>query len=352
MKALTTLPPAIGLSISLTVGLPGCSDTRRTSTSEEPAAPSLREPAPSPKNAKNTTSATERTLAEASALLWPRTHEDRFTQTTTREHDAAEPIVQGVLAALSDGSSPDFGERVGELGMKTEEWIIDGRRVLVLRERDSDRHGRGVYLFRRDPQTPSAQPLRILQAPHAYFDKGTGALALELLVRGDDDARPDALFANSMHRYGRPGTPTPAKHAPTDLAHNPDHFFSALTRALVGSAQGAEVVQLHGFARSRGRDEGEGEVHAVVSAGLPKRSSQRARDVAAAMHNALAGVRVYPDQVDWLGATTNVQGKLVRAIPQADFLHIELSSSARRRLAEDARLLSILGASIWSHRDH
>lgn len=295
-------------------------------------------------------------LNDARRRLWPREHSDTFETTTTRERAAVQRLIDPLVAALAQSESlPALHDIADELGLKLEEWVIEGVTLWVLVEPDSRRRGGGIYLFRRDAAVLSERPLRVLQAPHSYYDTRTGRLALTLLVRGSADARPDALFANSMHRYGRPGSEIPVTPVPTDLSHNPNHLFSAMTDTLARTHGRAQVVQLHGFARLKTK-EGEKEekdkmtepaVEAIVSAGLRERSSVRARSTAQALRSVLQEVRVFPEEVDQLGATTNVQGKLLRMVPRSSFVHVELSKDTRDRLANDPALLDRLGAGLW-----
>jgi hypothetical protein len=68
-----------------------------------------------------------------------------------------------------------------------------------------------------------------------------------------------------------------------------------------------------------------------LSAAFPKRS-----------------ILVYPIDTDQLGATTNAQGRALRAAGFAGFAHLELSAAFRKTLvadpAERARLAACLGA--------
>jgi hypothetical protein len=51
----------------------------------------------------------------------------------------------------------------------------------------------------------------------------------------------------------------------------------------------------------------------------------------------MTGVKKYPEDSGELGATTNVQGQIVRA-SGGRFLHVEIEASLRRGLLTDARL--------------
>jgi len=46
---------------------------------------------------------------------------------------------------------------------------------------------------------------------------------------------------------------------------------------------------------------------------------------------------VYPEHVTELGATTNSQGKVLRDVRHAGFLHLEMALELRQRLKSSAR---------------
>ncbi|HGG57634.1 MAG TPA: hypothetical protein ENK31_07555, partial [Nannocystis exedens] len=249
--------PTLALAL---VAATACSDASRSTDSEPPtelrkagqAEPqiSAQKPRTTSQEIEPKTEIRELSLDDAARRLWPRKHSDSFEATTTREWNAVQQIIDPLVAALAEGKPlPAVHDIANELGLELEEWRVEGVTLWVLIEPKARRRGAGIYLFRRDAAVAGDRPLRLLQAPHSYYDTGTGRLALMLLVRGSADARPDVLFANSMHRYGRPGGDVPVLPVPTDLSHNPDHLFSAMTDALARTHGRVQVVQLHGFAR-------------------------------------------------------------------------------------------------------
>jgi hypothetical protein len=205
--------------------------------------------------------------------------------------------------------------------------------VWVLREAAGRREGTGLYAFR-----PGGAPLCV-QAPHTFFDEGTGPIALAVFA----DLHAGCLFVNTVHRYA----PSSGGESLADAAHAERTAFRAVTQGMLEGARWA-IVQLHGF----GEHEQIGpEVAGVVSDGASARSdgspAARLRD---ALARRLAPSRVLLHGVDTraLGGTTNVTGADARRAGTL-FLHVELSASARRRLRHggaaplSAALAEVLG---------
>ena len=62
-------------------------------------------------------------------------------------------------------------------------------------------------------------------------------------------------------------------------------------------------------------------------------------------------VKRFPEQTKELGATTNAQGKLLRSLAAATFVHVEMSASLRKRLAAEAALREQLAAALFDTSD-
>jgi hypothetical protein len=191
--------------------------------------------------------------------------------------------------------------------------LQDGRAVAAL-----DLSGpAGGCFFRLG--TVSAEVL--LQAPHSFFDRYTGVIGLEVFhaasLRG--------FCFNTSHRFGSGTSATDAEPG-ADAAHDPRSPLSAQTAAVLQAIPYTVVIQLHGFDED---SVAEG-VDAIVSAGASAEKS--ARDLTHAALSTLGlRLRRYPEEIDVLGGTGNAQGKLVAA-STGQFVHLELSSSARHKL--------------------
>ncbi|MBI2392471.1 MAG: hypothetical protein HYV09_23000 [Deltaproteobacteria bacterium] len=195
--------------------------------------------------------------------------------------------------------------------------------ALLLRE-SGKRRGGGAYLVR-----PESKNRLYVQAPHTFHDEGTLPLACELFARG----RAAALFINTAHRY-RAAAQTPGGNWPADVAHNRESLFQAATEAIVraplpGGPRAARVVQVHGF----GEREGNGAI--VISGGVRQANHPTVGRIASALSRVIdGGVLRFPDDHPELGATTNVQGAIVRE-SGGQFLHLEMAAPLRRALLSD-----------------
>jgi hypothetical protein len=209
--------------------------------------------------------------------------------------------------------------------------VVRGRETfLVLREIEGIRRGGGVYALR---PAPRGRPV-VIQAPHSFFDEGTGALALDIFER----SQAFALALNTVHRYLSKPKPA-AGHAPSDLAHSDRSYFQAFTVGASRALERAAFVQIHGF----GADAHAGleDVDIVASKGDAAAIADPTFEGLVADLRALAGaerVAVYGREARVLGATTNVQGRFINGTSDDFFYHLELARSLRGRLERDAVL--------------
>ena len=109
-------------------------------------------------------------------------------------------------------------------------------------------------------------------------------------------------------------------------------LFQAATEGLLRAMRNVTLVQVHGFAS---RESG---VEVVLSAGTKRPKADLLSRVQRALRPlGLGRIARFPDESTELGATTNVQGALVRA-RGGRFLHIEMSSGVRKNLLANAEL--------------
>jgi hypothetical protein len=235
-------------------------------------------------------------------------------------------LVAALLRRQTAGSPPAaLVEEARAAGFVLEESRDAAGPLWVLHEPDGLRAGRGLFAFR-----PVASKLCIM-APHSFYDEGTGDIGQALFAKLE--AR--CFFVNTVHRY------SPADGGgehPADVAHAPLTLFHAASQGLLEVAP-FTIVQVHGFGSGQDLP---AEVRAVVSDG----GRSRAADAPAVrLRRALArrlgagNVRLYGDDADVLGATTNIQGQAARRLG-AIFLHIEMSAPTRRAFVADATPLA------------
>lgn len=185
----------------------------------------------------------------------------------------------------------------------------------------------------------------ILQAPHRFFDRRTGELALALFAI-QDPRNAKVLFLNTKHRYAQSdGHKEKKAHNPSDVCHNESHGFQRITQKVMLAMNSNEIVQLHGFgAKNKAREK----ALAIVSSGNPDAASPRAHALVVALRKHFgSGVLLFPRDTSELGATTNVQGHMVKSYaarePQRSengFLHIEMSPKLRTQLLQDPKELA------------
>ena len=176
----------------------------------------------------------------------------------------------------------------------------------------------------------------MLQAPHAFYDLGTGAIQSALF----DQFPVRAAFFNSAHRYGGPGIAKEDRQKPTpDLAHRAHSLFQAAT---IGTAEAMDkplFVQIHGFRTRNGES-------AVLSSGSALQPNhiyqglQHQLNLILSDHGPVVSASARPE----LAALKNVQGRVLSST--SAFLHLELSKSTRDDLLENNALLAELGESL------
>lgn len=271
--------------------------------------------------------------------LWPDRDTVRFQPTSLEERAAFSQLVPALLAAAPHTSvvPRELVPLAEAVGFRLEVWESGSHRIWVLREASGRHRGAGAYLIRTGPATRD-----VVQAPHAYFDRGTEELALALFLCAPSDHRPRAFATNTAHRYrSRDGERrSDGGDHPADVAHNPDHLFQLVTELLARGLPGMRLFQLHGFSERTERPA----LEAVVSAGS-RTPTGCVRSVARRLTPLLGeGVRLYPEDTRELGGTRNAQARLIQAHPGARFVHLELSPQARRRFSAPDRVAHLAAA--------
>jgi hypothetical protein len=251
-------------------------------------------------------------------------------------------LVQAVVRALGPGQPPPrLVAQALAAGFELTVARDPHGPVWTLHEPAGVRAGGGLYAFRPRGQ---GQPVCI-QAPHTFFDQGTGDIALALFAR----LPADCLFVNTVHRYSAAATEAPAADSPAepdaehpaDVAHAAATWFAAANQGALDAAP-FTIVQVHGFGAGP-EARALHDVRAIVADGqntrAPDAPAVRLRAALAARLGA-GKVRLFGADADVLGATTNVQGKAARKAG-AVFLHVEMSGDTRRALGADVSPLEI-----------
>lgn len=276
-------------------------------------------------------------VEEAARRLWPRPGPSAYAPASAAEQAALVALVGRML--VEDATPSGLAADARAAGYVVEGWLLGGDRVLAAVEAADRRRGGGAYVVR-----VGAKGAELLQAPHGFFDVGTERIGLEMFA---EDGAWRALFVNTIHRYvGTDGVKRKQDASPADPCHNPEHALAAATAGALERVAGARVVQLHGFG-----DEEEGPAFAAIVSGGARPATAASEAAAERLRAALGEpVALFPDDTDRLGATTNVQGRAIRAFNErggaATFVHVELSAAARRQLRADPGLRRRVAAAL------
>ncbi|MBA3452738.1 MAG: hypothetical protein H0T42_06595 [Deltaproteobacteria bacterium] len=320
----------------------------RTTCVESPVAPPRTSTAPA------TSSTRTLTLDEYEKVVYGPGPQATFAKTTATEHEVMDKLVREMLEGARAAKAPDPGgwqAVAAGAGFRIEVWTVDGQTYWALLEAEGQVRGAGAYVFRVG-QAASEGPTILLQAPHNFFDLGTGRLAAEMFFGARPGPRPAALFTNTIHRYQlAPGDKKKRAHNPADIAHDPEHAFTVATLAFARVAGSTRVIQIHGFG-SRTEDDEDGDtasIAMVISAGDAAGSTPLTTALAAALVDAFGPeVKRFPEDVRMLGATTNAQGRRLREVGGSAFVHLELSSVMRKRLEASAPARDQLAAILFN----
>ncbi|MGB7346942.1 MAG: hypothetical protein WBD20_22150 [Pirellulaceae bacterium] len=191
--------------------------------------------------------------------------------------------------------------------------------TLVISELPDQRSGRGIYAIRA-----TAELNLVLQAPHRFYDEGSGLIVRKLFH--EHSVR--AAAWNSVHRRQ------------VDLAHCDDHYLNAFTRAVVTVERETKILQVHGFSPDKyawTANSSAATAQVILSNGT-KFPSRQVVSAAANLKSALdpKSVLLFPDEIDVLGGTTNRQGQQIRDLGSHGFVHVELAKDFRDRIIRDA----------------
>jgi hypothetical protein len=260
------------------------------------------------------------TVAGGTGELWRQAQGGAYARPDAGELEVAERLFRRTLAAEpAHALAPDWAR----LGFDLRAAEVGGRVCQALAERVDERRGRGFYLV--CPDTPGAV---VLQAPHALSDLGTGEIAMRLADEG-------TLAAVAWSTVPR-GQAAADGGEGSDLAHQPESYLVAFSRAVAAASSARPVVQLHGFAAARRRSAEGADADLIVSSGS-RTPSPRVVRLARCLGPSLGvRARVYPTEVAELGGTTNVVGQALRRLGHGGFVHLELGEALRDRLRSDA----------------
>jgi hypothetical protein len=235
-------------------------------------------------------------------------------------HDEIERFERLLLATIRQSKSRvELTQAWSVEGWQLHHWEANGDSFLAICEQGKHRRGRGFFAFRVDSESKL-----VLQAPHRFYDSGSGTIVREIFV--EHDCR--AAAWNTIHRKQ------------FDLAHRKHHFINAFTRVMIAIEPEPVIAQLHGFANEK--QSGSARTAELIVSDATKFPGRLARATTIRLKENFGSeaVRLYPLEVKHLGGTKNQQASVVRSLGCVGFLHLELNKDLREKLLKSFQLRS------------
>ncbi len=235
-----------------------------------------------------------------------------------------------------DDSTAVF-EQWADSGFDHRQYTLNDQHYICLFEKDTQKTGRGFYLFSKDPSARN-----VLMIPHGFYDLYTRQIGFALAGEGHFAA----IVWNTVHRHGekkRAGRSSGYRHlseqADTwDMARLSRSYFTAFSHALATAMPRGHLIQLHGFSQKK-RDTRAGRDSDVIISNGTDSLSEALKNFSNCLKRRMpAMVRQYPEEVRELGGTQNTIGALLRDSGHRGFVHIEMSYPLRLQLKDDAAL--------------
>ncbi len=243
----------------------------------------------------------------------------RFEAISASEQAQARTLFRKLLKAEDQHELTPFLE---SLDLEIESLTDD---LLIVREADSRRIGRGFFAFRSNSSAV------ILQSPHSQADLGTGKITAQLMDRQNFRA----AAWNSVHRNNQ-------SSGASDLARLQQSYFIALSQAAIDIIDEPVLLQLHGYDTEK-RDTDAGRASQIIISSGEHISHSAVLARAACLQLLTDGVAIYPLDVTELGGTINPVGGLIRANRLRSFVHIEFDQTFRKKLLDDNQLIQETG---------
>jgi hypothetical protein len=256
-----------------------------------------------------------------------------------RFFDAIKELGQGNVLTVSD----DFASELTSLKLRPFSLTVAGTLYYGIEELEPHTYGFGILLIKNDySQLP--QKL-VIEVPHPMFDSNTPELGGEVL----DEIKPAVYLQSGVHRYCSTAAASetyPANHNQirTDPAHETLTLFH--TAHTVVSDPADYVIQLHGFGSGQtSLYEANPPVEVVLSGGTISNVPAALTAIQSGFASQGVNAKVFPLELESLGAQSNIQGGDVRSRLGQKFIHIEARTELRANATERRKIvLSIKNA--------
>jgi hypothetical protein len=287
----------------------------------EPPAPITTPVTPKAQDMQRPSAPQETRLAESMQEL-RQTVATKYVAPTSAESDRFRAWVGHLSTSIIEATLPREPPPDGFTGR-----LLDAGRIWLLSEPSGHNRGAGAVALR-----VGAESSVVVEVPHSFFDEGTLPIGLAVFK----ELQALALLVNTVHRGGIGPEEERAERArsgksESDVAHQTQSFFHQAHLELGRVWPRAQVIQLHGY-----RDEKVPTAKIVVSAAG---TAAAIAPLAKALNDAFgpATARLYPEEVDQLGGTQNVQAEASRDEGR-DFVHLEMAASFRNQLVRQKSL--------------
>lgn len=222
---------------------------------------------------------------------------------------------EALFLRLAKGAAPaDVAAEAQSLSLEIESVGT----LLIIREADHAREGRGFFVLSRD-----ARP-DILLVPHAFKDEMTREIGLHLFSEGRFSA---AAWNTVPRHYNRQG-----QRVDADMAHLDVTWFNAFTRAMARAWPSGQTLQIHGFAQDKRKNAAGANADLILSNGTRTPGPlflQRQQCLAAKLGRT---VQLYSNTFRELGGTSNAQLAILTRLNYRGFIHMEMSRPLREAL--------------------
>ncbi len=195
-----------------------------------------------------------------------------------------------------------------------------------IRLKDNKNMGWGEYWFHKNIHSGI-----VLQAPHRYYDKHTGVIAMRIFKKQNITS----IAMNSIPRNAQ----TEPSHESADLAHLSISFYTAYSRAFTLHYPQGHLIQLHGFNSNKRKTHAARTASIILSHSESWTSQGILKTQDCLNKKNLKSLR-YPQQVKELGGTKNRIGALLRHLGHAGFIHLEMNLPTRVLLIKNENILS------------
>ncbi|MCB1053234.1 MAG: hypothetical protein KDC71_21720 [Acidobacteria bacterium] len=194
---------------------------------------------------------------------------------------------------------------------------------------DTSQSGWGWFAFNPNSDGP------VLVVPHAFYDRQTAELGLQLFATG----RFRAIAINTAHRSSGPNQ---------DWARLDVSPLLTWTHVLAQDSGPVLFMQIHGFSMDKHPDLKRDKLAMVLSSGSEETRTQCAcvyeRLVQHGFPAALYGWNAFE-----LGGSKNAQYKALQALPHTYFVHLEIGDALRKQLIQSEPLRGQLIDSLRCH---